>query len=269
MAQLNLKFIIDSFSKNNELSVSIKKNKYLFESYTKIFIDYPANLISLFTIFLLCDLNIEYELNKKNNRIKINDMILNKEIEKLINFFTKNKKIEIARKKRLLSNLQNNVLSNDIIVLLTEYFNTNLILYINDFDNIKLYYVDEEFDIEKPIIVVNYVKDINSINYGYELIKNTDSYCFSYGHPIIDELIKSKNKICIGVDYDKKFMIRKNIDYTHINELNKSIIQQKNFTLMNISNKNKRLINMILEHYPKNIEYLKQLIYNSTIKKNY
>lgn len=269
MAQLSLKYIIECFSKNNDVQYNVKKNKYLFESYAKILIDYPSNFISLFTIFLLSDLNIDYELNKQNNRIKLNDIVLNKEIDKLISFFTKNKKIEIARKKRLLGNIQNNILSNDLIVILTEYFNTNLILYINDSDNIKFYYVDEELDTEKPIIVVNYVKDINSINYGYELIKNTDVYSFSYVHPLIDELVKSKNKICIGVNYDKKFIVRKNIDYTHINELNKSIIQQKNISLMNISNKTKRLINIILEHYPKNIDYLKNILDNSTIKKNY
>jgi len=193
-----------------------------------------------------------------NNKIKINDSIFNTEKENFINYISTSS-MEIARKKRLLYQVQNNMFSNDITLVMTDYFTTNIIIYQTDYDIAKIYYTSDKLDQLRPIIIVNHIKDINSINYGYELIKNTDSYCFDFLHPVIKELLP--NLICVGIEPDKRLIIGDNMDYTYISELKQAVTNQQKINLQGIDNKTKKYIDEILEHYPMNINYIKKLIY--------
>lgn len=48
--------------------------------------------------------------------------------------------MDITRKNKLLENIYNNLFSNDILLMMTDYFNTNIILYYVDTNIVKLYY---------------------------------------------------------------------------------------------------------------------------------
>lgn len=248
MNNLRLIDIVNYFSKNKIIINNNNENNYIIKSFPRVLIDYPADFNNLLICLLIGDRNINYTINSFNNRISINNDILFNEKKKLLKNITDDFNIDLARKKKIINQINNNLFSNDIAIMLSDYFLVNLIIYNNDNNLVKLYYIQNELDPNLPFIIINYIKDSNSTNHGYELIKNENKYYFEYKHPLIIDLLKSP--ICIGINSDKKFKVQNIIDYTDINEL--SIIKEEKFltSVNDIKYSTTVFIDLLLENYP-------------------
>jgi hypothetical protein len=213
----NLKLIdiINYFSKKKKID-KLNENNLIIKSYPRFYIDFPADFNNLFICLLIADKNINICINH-NNRITIESNILFDHKNKLLKSIKDDFNIDFIRKKKIISQINDNIFTNDVALVLSEYFYINLIIFFNDSNLTKIYYNQNELDPNIPFIIINYIKDINSINYSFELIKNNNKFYFDYKHPIITELLQ--DPICIGLTNDKSFKVQKLIDYTVINEL--------------------------------------------------
>ena len=251
MNSINLINIVNFFSKNKIILDRINETNLIIKSYPKIYIDYPADFNNLFICLLIADKNINMIINS-NDRISIDYNILNEHKNKLLKSITDDYNIDITRKKKIISHINNNIFNNDVSLILSEYFYINLIIF-NDENNLtKIYYTQNELDPNIPFIIINYIKDFNSTNYGFELIKNDDKFYFNYKHPVIVELLQ--NPICIGLHNDKKFKVQKLIDFTILDEL--VIIEEKKYisSVIDIKISTKLKIENILENYNEKIK---------------
>lgn len=224
MNNLKLIDIVNYFSKNKIIINKINEINLIIKSYPKVFIDFPADFNNLFICLLIADKNINMNI-KTNNRVYIEKKILNEHKKKLLKSIAEDYNIDLARKKKIISQINNNIFTNDISLILSDYFYINLIIFYNDNNLSKIFYTQNELDPNIPFIVINYIKDINSTNYGFELIKNDNKFYFDFKHPVITELLK--DPICIGLNNDKSFKIQKLIDYTTLDEL--QLVENKKY----------------------------------------
>ena len=248
MNTIKLIDIVNYFSKNKIIVNNNNNNNYIIKSFPRVLIDYPANFNNLLICLLIGDRNINYTINSFDNRISINNDILFSEKKKLLKTITDDLNIDLARKKKIINQINNNLFSNDIAIVLSDYFLVNLIIYNNDNNLVKLYYIQNELDPNLPFIIINYIKDINSTNYSYELIKNENKYYFEYKHPLIIDLLKSP--ICIGINSDKKFKVMNIIDYTDINELTLNKDDKYLSSVNDIKYKTSLYIDYLINNYP-------------------
>jgi len=224
MNNLKLIDIVNYFSKNKIIINRINETNLIIKSYPRVFIDFPADFNNLFICLLIADKNINMTIND-NNRITIDKYILQEHKKKLLKSIADDYNIDLARKKKIISQINNNIFTNDVALILSDYFYINLIIFFNDSNTTKIYYSQNELDPNIPFIIINHIKDINSINYGFELIKNDNKYYFDYKHPVVSELLI--DPICIGLYNDKPFKIQKLIDYTTLDEL--QIVDNKKY----------------------------------------
>ena len=251
MNNLKLIDIVNYFSKNKIILDKINNTNLIIKSYPRIFIDFPVDFNNLFICLLIADKNINMIINS-NNRISIDINILIEQKKKLLKSINEDYNIDIVRKKKIINYINNNIYNNDVSLILSDYFYINLIIFDNDSNLTKIYYIQNELDPNIPFIIINHIKDINSINYGFELIKNENNYYFNYKHPMITELLL--NPICIGINNDKKFKVQKLIDFTSLDEL--QIIEDNKYisSVKDIKLSTKLKIDNILEKYIKKIK---------------
>lgn len=226
---------------NNHTELKIERHKYLIDSYPILKINNTSYYNLVITLLIACK-NIKYTIDNTTLKISLSNNIIDgyfKNIEE----FIKNFSIDITKKKKyinyLLTQNRQEISTypiNESILILTQYFGINLIIYNSESQIIKLYYYDNLININLPFIIIKETKEINTTNVYYELVFSQNKYTFDNTHPLIIELIK--NSIVIGFEQNKK------LEYLELNNISNDLIEikPKIITLIDMPKKYLKLI---------------------------
>ena len=194
---LTIKYLINMLNEHVELNIN--RQVLLIDSYSSIKFNYDINIDILLYILLIAYKNIKYSIDQSNYKIIIDKEILEKTKLDIIKYLSKSIDIIIKKSKDII--FSNNIITNEIILILTYYFNINLIIYNSQSQISKCYYYENILDKELPFII------IKELNNNYELLVSNNKYIFEFNHPIINELIN--NIYIVGFDKNKKLELSK------------------------------------------------------------
>ena len=201
---LNIYDILNVISPNYEIikqNINIKKN-YI---ETLEITNFDSSLS--FTTFFSC-LLYEYEninLEIINNNVQINPDILKNEIDKLHIFMDKYEFNPLINIKKMSNLILQNIINNELILLLSGYFNLNIYIYSYDTELLKIFYLEDKLYTKKKSVILITKKDKYNPNIGYQTLLNKQ--ILSYNDLIIQNLLKDIYIIPIGIKENKKFEI--------------------------------------------------------------
>lgn len=197
MSRLTIKYLIDLL---NDHQVDNRCDyKLIVDTYQSLVFGNSISFDNMIKMLMVacedCDNNIT-DVQLKNEKQNIRNKIFNSPIE-------------ISRKKKYISLIESNSntqiladINNELIILLTYYFDINLIIY-NPYTKLsKCFYFDNFLDKDLPFIIIKEMKALVTTKSYHELVTNQKKYTFSYIDPIIDELIKKS--FIIGLDHGKQ-----------------------------------------------------------------
>jgi len=242
MTIITLKFIIDFFTDKSIITTNTKSNilelfQYSDEKCEKKFYDF-IDLI----MFIIDDLyDINAMSNKKNYLHTIIDDIINyiKDSHLLIN------------KPKIISQIKNNELTQDIILIIAYIFDLNILIHENNI--LKAYYFSEKFNKYRNTILLKVESDPTDGTEYYKLLINNEKFIFNQKCKNLEELLRTEYIIPIGFIPNKSFEYTNN-DESLINDrqisevfVNKQVLEVKD---IDIETKNKQ-INMINQNINK------------------
>jgi hypothetical protein len=242
MTIITLKFIIDFFTDKSIITTNTKSNilelfQYSDEKCEKKFYDF-IDLI----MFIIDDLyDINAMSNKKNYLHTIIDDIINyiQDSHLLIN------------KPKIISQIKNNELTQDIILIIAYIFDLNILIHENNI--LKAYYFSEKFNKYRNTILLKVESDPTDGTEYYKLLINNEKFIFNQKCKNLEELLKTEYIIPIGFIPNKSFEYTNN-DESLINDrqisevfVNKQVLEVKD---IDIETKNKQ-INMINQNINK------------------
>uniref|UniRef100_A0A6C0GZP7 Uncharacterized protein n=1 Tax=viral metagenome TaxID=1070528 RepID=A0A6C0GZP7_9ZZZZ len=242
MTIITLKFIIDFFTDKSIITTNTKSNilelfQYSDEKCEKKFYDF-IDLI----MFIIDDLyDINAMSNKKNYLHTIIDDIINyiQDSHLLIN------------KPKIISQIKNNELTQDIILIIAYIFDLNILIHENNI--LKAYYFSEKFNKYRNTILLKVESDPTDGTEYYKLLINNEKFIFNQKCKNLEELLKTEYIIPIGFIPNKSFEYTNN-DESLINDrqisevfVNKQVLEVKD---IDIETKNKK-INMINQNINK------------------
>jgi len=242
MTIITLKFIIDFFTDKSIITTNTKSNilelfQYSDEKCEKKFYDF-IDLI----MFIIDDLyDINAMSNKKNYLHTIIDDIINyiQDSHLLIN------------KHKIISQIKNNELTQDIILIIAYIFDLNILIHENNI--LKAYYFSEKFNKYRNTILLKVESDPTDGTEYYKLLINNEKFIFNQKCKNLEELLKTEYIIPIGFIPNKSFEYTNN-DESLINDrqisevfVNKQVLEVKD---IDIETKNKQ-INMINQNINK------------------
>jgi hypothetical protein len=242
MTIITLKFIIDFFTDKSIITTNTKSNilelfQYSDEKCEKKFYDF-IDLI----MFIIDDLyDINAMSNKKNYLHTIIDDIINyiQDSHLLIN------------KPKIISQIKNNELTQDIILIIAYIFDLNILIHENNI--LKAYYFSEKFNKYRNTILLKVESDPTDGTEYYKLLINNEKFIFNQKCKNLEELLRTEYIIPIGFIPNKSFEYTNN-DESLINDrqisevfVNKQVLEVKD---IDIETKNKQ-INMINQNINK------------------
>lgn len=145
-------------------------------------------------------------------------------------------------KKKILVNLDKSDYNNELILYLSYILDINIIIYYDDINIFRLYYVENYFNRNKSIILLKYVENYytglytfqtlyNNTNLYDSIIDNFKSYIYPIGLEENKLLIETDEEDSINYTIDNQidnlvdynyFKLPKSINYEYINYLLKS-----------------------------------------------
>lgn len=211
---LSIKYLINLFDDTSNQQINsnnnlIIENKLLVDSYQSIMIDDIITFDHLIKMIVIAYSN---QLSVTDDKIK--------QIKKNIRNKIMKTEIDIGKKKKYITSLDTSTdVTNELILLLSYYFDINIILY-NPFTKLsKCFYFDNFMDKDLPFIIIKEMKNLISTKNHYELIKNQHEFIFSYNDLLIQELIKGI--FIIGIEPGKKLeYLNSNIHFTEFKNIN-------------------------------------------------
>lgn len=138
----------------------------------------------------------------------INDTKYNEELNKLKNFIEKYEFNSLINSKKILNLILQNTVNNELILFLTGYFNINIYIYSFETKLLKIYYLEENLDIDKTSIILVLKKDLLTPNIGYQTLEERTK--FKYNDDFIKNLCEDIYIIPIGLKENKKLKFDKN-----------------------------------------------------------
>jgi hypothetical protein len=225
MTRITLKFIIDFFADKSIVTTNTKSNilelfQYSDEKCEKKFNDF----IDLIMFIIDPEYDINTLSNKKNYLHTIVDDIINyiQDTQLLIN------------KPKVISQIKNNELSQDIILLIAYIFDLNIIIHENNI--LKVYYFSEKYNKYRNTILFKVEHDATDGTEYYKLLINNDKFIFNNISKDLQELLTKEYIIPIGFIPNKSFNINddptKLINDRLISEIfiNKQVLEIKEVT---------------------------------------
>jgi len=225
MTRITLKFIIDFFTDKSIVTTNAKSNilelfQYSDEKCEKKFNDF----IDLIMFIIDSEYDINTLSNKKNYLHTIVDDIINyiQDTHLLIN------------KPKVISQIKNNELSQDIILLIAYIFDLNIIIHENNI--LKIYYFSEKYNKYRNTILFKVEHDATDGTEYYKLLINNDKFIFNNTNKDLQELLTKEYIIPIGFIPNKSFNINddptKLINDRLISEIfiNKQVLEIKEVT---------------------------------------
>lgn len=199
MTRVTLKFIIDFFTDKSIITTKNKSNimelfQYSDEKCEKKFNDF----LDLILFVIDHDYDLNALSNKKNYILTVKDDIINfiQDTQLLIN------------KPKVISQIKNNDITQDIILLITYIFDINIIIHENNI--LKVCYFSEKFNKYRNTIILKVEQDATDGTEYYKLLINNDNFLFNNTDKILNELLEKEYIIPIGFIPNKSFEINNN-----------------------------------------------------------
>jgi hypothetical protein len=150
------------------------------------------NFTSLFKILLyILKNNSEFE---QENELDI--------LKKTIQDNTFNSLLNI---KKIYNMICIDLVNNEVILFLCGYFNINILIYCFQTKILRLFYLENELNLNKGIILIGLKKDIQTDKIGYQTV--IEKNIFNFNDNIIQNLVNNNYMIPIGIIENKKFKI--------------------------------------------------------------
>ena len=230
MTRITLKFIIDFFTDKSIITNKPKSNildlfQYSDEKCEKKFNDF----IDL--VMFIIDEN--YDLNTLSNKKNY----LHTLIDDIINYIQDTQLL--INKPKVISQIKNNDISQDIILLIAYIFDLNILIHENNI--LKVYYFSEKYNKYRNTILFKVEQDPTDGTEYYKLLIDNEKLLFNYFHKNIEELFSKEYIIPIG------FIPNKTFEYN--NDKNKLINDRQiseifiNKQVLEIKEKNGKIIN--------------------------
>lgn len=194
MTRITLNFIIDFFTDKSNITNKSKSNildlfQYSDEKCEKKFNDF----IDLIMFIIDENYDINALSNKKNYLHTIMDDIINyiQDTNLLIN------------KPKIISQIKNNDLSQDTILLIAYIFDINIIIHENNI--LKVYYFSEKYNKYRNTILFKIEQDPTDGTEYFKLMINNDKLIFNFFDKNFEELLNKEYIIPIGFIPNKTF----------------------------------------------------------------
>jgi hypothetical protein len=203
MAKITLNFIIDFFADKSIITTKVKSNILEFfqlsdEKCEKKFNDF----IDLLMFVIDKDYDINTLSNKKNYLYTITDDIIN---------YIQDTNL-IINKPKIISQIKNNEMSQDIILLMAYIFDINILIHENNI--LKTYYFSEKFNKYRNTILFKVEQDVTDGTEYYKLLINNDKFIFNGMNNNMRSILEKEYIIPIGFIPNKSFGY--NEDKNHI-----------------------------------------------------
>lgn len=269
-SNLTIKYLINFL--NNHENLQIERHKYLIDSFPVLKMKSNLTYDNLLTAILIAYNNIKYQIDYTDYKIMIDDNILRitkSQIQKTIFESV----FDLTKKKKYINFIQNltklTIPTNESILVLTHFFQINLIIYNTKSQTIKTYYYDNLLDTELPFIICKETSETDSPTSFYELVFVQDKFIFDFNHPLVTELIV--DTFIVGLEQNKKLeyvkIIQANISQTNVSQTNfdlstdfvlsNKFIQSESFIQSNDSEQS--ILKMMQLRKQKNIVKLKMI----------
>ncbi len=233
MSAITLKFIIDFFTDKSIVTSKNKSNilelfQYSDEKCEKKFRDF------LDLILFIIDPN--YDINALSNKKNY----LHTVIDDIINYIQDTQLL--INKPKIISQIKNNELTQDIILLIAYIFDINILIHENNI--LKTYYFSEKYNKYRNTIILKIEQDETDGTDYFKLLLHNESMIFNHLCKNLDELLKTEYIIPIGFIPNKSFEYttepEKLINDRQISDIfiNKQILEIKEET---IETKNKQV----------------------------
>lgn len=226
MSAITLKFIIDFFTDKSIVTTNNKSNilelfQYSDERCEKKFRDF----IDLILFIIDPNYDINTLSNKKNYIHTIIDDIINyiQDTQLLIN------------KPKIISQIKNNELSQDIMLLIAYIFDINILVHENNI--LKTYYFSEKYNKYRNTILFKIEQDETDGTEYFKLLINNDTMIFNHLSKNLNELLRTEYIIPIGFIPNKSFEFttepEKLINDRQISDIfiNKQVLEVKEETI--------------------------------------
>jgi hypothetical protein len=194
MSRITLKYIIDFFVDKSIITTHTKSNilelyQYSDEKCEKKFNDF----IDLIMFIIDKDYDINTLSNKKNYLHTIVSDIINyiQDTQLLIN------------KPKVISQIKNNELSQDIILIIAYIFDINIIIHENNI--LKVHYFSEKYNKYRNTVLFKVEHDATDGTEYYKLLIDNEHFMFTYFSKNLKELLNKEYIIPIGFIPNKTF----------------------------------------------------------------
>jgi hypothetical protein len=240
MTIITLKFIIDFFTDKSIITTNTKSNilelfQYSDEKCEKKFYDF-IDLI----MFIIDDL---YDINTMSNK----KSYLHTIIDDIINYIQDSHLL--INKPKIISQIKNNELTQDIILIIAYIFDLNILIHENNI--LKAYYFSEKFNKYRNTILLKVESDPTDGTEYYKLLINNEKFIFNQKCKNLEELLRTEYIIPIGFIPNKSFEYTNN-DESLINDrqISEVFVNKQVLEVKDIDTKNKQ-INMINQNINK------------------
>ena len=205
---ININTIIETLVPNYKHSILNKSNN---NSNNLNISKYDYDIGENYQSFIKCFLK-SFDKNKYNDFILIFLQLTN--INKNIN------------RKKLINIIKHNIINNEVILLISGIFECNIWIYYEENNIFKIYYLEENFNKNKKIIIISFGKIKDSSEYGYQMCHIDNIKLFDYNHQIIQSFFSNYLIIPIGLEENKKLIYNDNNSNPLFENLDQIIINE-------------------------------------------
>jgi hypothetical protein len=187
--------VVKFFTKKHQNKIVFEKKDYFWETWTSTNFSQEPLINNILSCILFA-----------NNELKYNEkgLVLDDQIEEVKNLLLdRNLQQSIWSKKKIFECININNINNDFFLFLCQEFYLNI--FICSELGIKIYYIDDEFDVHIPTIVLKSNTDDITKQVYYQVIYLENKLI---KQDEIHKFINYPDKFIIGLDKNKQFKIK-------------------------------------------------------------
>ena len=187
--------VVKFFNRNKRTKIVFEKKEYFWEQWNSTNFSQEPLINNILSCVLFANNELKYD--KKG-------FVLDDQIEEVKNILLdKNLQQNIWSKKKIFECININNVNNDFFLFLCSEFYINI--FICSELGVKMYYIDEEFDIHLPTIVLKSNTDDITKQVYYQLIYLENKLI---KQDELTQFINYPDKFIIGIDKTKKLKIK-------------------------------------------------------------